>query len=78
MTNDPVIIFLIAIGVAFLFLEVYLGYIRFVDWYQRKWKLLKLGINLIWSGESKIVKNIGWATLKLVLWESDEDIEPKI
>jgi hypothetical protein len=75
MTNDPFIWFLILIGIGFLLLEVYVAYFRFTDWFQRKWKLLKLGINLIRTGESKIVKNIGWATLRLVLWESDD--EPK-
>lgn len=76
MFSDPFVIFLLIIGLGFLVLEGYLGYLRFTEWYARKWKLFKLGIKLILGGEDKRIKAIGWATLRLVLWEDSED-EPK-
>jgi hypothetical protein len=73
MSNDPVVIFLLVIGGFFVALELYLGYCTFEEWGQRKLKLFKLGVNLIRKGESKVVRDIGWATLRLVLWESKND-----
>jgi hypothetical protein len=57
----------------FMALEIYVAYMSFTEWFARKWKLFKLGINLIIKGDSKLVKGIGWATLRLVLWESKDD-----
>jgi len=73
MFNDPFVIFLLIIGGFFLALELYLGYYTFKEWGKRELKLFKLGVSLIRKGESKVVKDIGWATLKLVLWESKDD-----
>ena len=75
MWSDPFVIFLLIVGIGFLVLESYLGYLRFTEWFDRKWKLFKLGISLIWNGEDKRVKAIGWATLRLVLWESKSEQE---
>ena len=75
MWSDPFVIFLLIVGIGFLVLESYLGYLRFTEWFDRKWKLFKLGIALIWKGEDKRIKSIGWATLRLVLWESKSEQE---
>lgn len=72
MSNDPFIIFMLIVALGFLVLEGYLGYLRFTAWYQRKWKLFKLGMILIIKGEHKLVRQIGWATLRLMLWESED------
>jgi hypothetical protein len=75
MWNDPFVIFLLTIAGLYLSLELYFGILDFIAWIKHKFKLFLLGMGLIIKGESKLVKNIGWAALKLVFWESKDKKE---
>jgi hypothetical protein len=70
--NDPVILFILIIGGLFIALELYLGYLRFTAWLERKIRLFRLSFKMIFSKEKEI-RAVGWATFKLILWESEDN-----
>jgi len=56
----------------FLALEIYIAYLRFTIWLFHKWVLFRLGVKLIKS-KNKLIKEIGWATIRMMFWESDDE-----
>lgn len=75
MVSDPLILFCLIIAGFFIAAYLYLGYLQFTVWLFRKYRLFIMGCKLL-RAKDKQIKAIGWMTLRLVLWELEDD-EPK-
>lgn len=73
MMNDPFVIFLMICAGLFLALEIYLGYLRLEAWAIHKYVLLVIALGLIFRAKHPLIKSLGWDTLKLFFWESNDD-----
>ena len=73
MLNDPFVIFMLIIVGLYLALEMYLGYLRLEAWVKHKYVLLTVALYLIFRAEHPLIRAIGWDTLKLFFWESNND-----
>jgi hypothetical protein len=72
MLSDPFVIFLLIIAGLYLAAEIYLGFLRFQDWVIHKCFLLTCALGLL-KAKDENIRAIGWDTLKLFFWESNND-----
>lgn len=70
MINDPIIIIFLVIVIGYVMLEIYFGFLTFKDWLIHKYKLFMIGWRLT-RAKDKHIKALGWKTIKLVFWETD-------
>jgi hypothetical protein len=73
MLSDPFVIFLLIITGLYIALEIYFGYLRLEAWLIHKFVLLTIALGLIFRAKHPLIRAIGWDTLKLFFWESNND-----
>ena len=68
--TNPFFIILAIIPGLFIAAWLYDKTVSFCWWIARKYALLMIGIALL-KAKDKLVRDIGWQTIKLVFWESN-------